>query len=138
MAYQITFESHSDYIHATVTGTNSGEVVVQYMHEVLQECTRQNCFRILIEEILVGPRLKPMEIFAVMSEGSMKALGKFDAIAFVDESMGDMAEFAENVGVNRGIPVAMFNDVVSARKWLSRQGPDSPGNEIFRQRNDID
>ena len=127
MPYQITFENRSNYFHATVTGTNSSEVVLQYMTEVLQECTRQNCFRVLIEEILVGPRLNPMEIFSVMSEGSMKALGRFEAIAYVDEIMGDMAEFAENVAVNRGMPVSMFNDVDAAQKWLSDEVPDSLG-----------
>lgn len=118
MAYEINFEKHPTYIHVTVTGDNSHETVTQYMEEVMAECTRQDCFRILIEECLEGPRLATIDLFSLISEGSASALGVFEAIAYVDEQMGEMGEFAETVAVNRGIPAAVFNSVPDAEAWL--------------------
>jgi hypothetical protein len=131
MAYEIEFERRDTYIHVRVTGDNSRETVTQYMEEVQAECTRQDCFRILIEEHLEGPRLATMDIFALISEGSTNVLGVFEAIAYVDEQMGDMGEFAETVAVNRGIPVAVFNSVPNAEAWLVLQKSGSDEQYIF-------
>ncbi len=123
-----------DYIAATITGTNSRTAVAQYLQEVLAESVRQDCFRVLIDERLEGPRLDVMEVFAVVSEGSMKALGRFEAMAYVDEQMGDMASFAETVAINRGMPIAVFDNLEDARAWLSRQKPGADEQNIFRER----
>jgi hypothetical protein len=134
MSYKVTFKEFPDYIDATITGTNSRDVVSQYMDEIRAECSRKDCFRVLINEQLEGPRLDAMEVFSLVSDGSMKALGQFDAIAYVDEQMGDMAEFAETVAVNRGMPIAMFASVDDAKAWLSRHNSGSGGQDIFRAR----
>ena len=131
MSFQITFEKFPTYLHATVTGKNSREVVTQYMTRLTQECIKSDCFRVLIEERLEGPRLPAMEVFSVASEGSMKALGQFEAIAYVDESMGEMAEFAETVAVNRGLPIATFDNVEEARRWLLGRKSGSDEQYIF-------
>jgi len=134
MNYKITFEDESTYIHAKVTGSNSHDVVLRYMSDVLEECDKRNCYHVLIEEQLEGPRLDGMEIFSLVSEGSMKALGKFEAVAFVDKNMGDMAEFAETIAVNRGMPLSTFNNVDNAKNWLARQKPGASGKDIFLDR----
>lgn len=131
MAYEIEFERRDTYIHATVTGSNSRETVTQYMDEVKAECNKRDCFRILIEEHLEGPRLETMDIFALITEGSMRVLGLFEAMAYVDVQMGDMGEFAETVAVNRGIPVAVFNSVANAEAWLVMQKGGSDEQYIF-------
>jgi len=131
MAYEIEFERRDTYIHVTVTGDNSRETVTQYMEEVKAECARHNCFRILVEECLDGPRLATLDIFALISDGSMSALGVFEAIGYVDVQMGDMGEFAETVAVNRGIPVAVFDSVPSAEAWLILQKSGSDEQYIF-------
>jgi hypothetical protein len=138
MSYQVTFETGKNFVNATVTGTNSRTVILEYMTDILTECARQECFRVLIEERLDGPRLGAMDVFAVAAEGSLKALGQFEAIAYVDEKMGDMADFAETVAVNRGMPVAFFNDVENAEEWLSRQISGSAEQDIFLKRDKSD
>jgi hypothetical protein len=138
MSYQVTFETCENFVGATVTGTNSRSVILEYMADILTECARQECFRVLIEERLDGPRLDVMDVFAVASEGSLKALGQFDTIAYVDEKMGDMADFAETIAVNRGLPVAFFNDVESAKKWLSQQETGSAEENLFLSRDRSD
>ncbi len=57
------------------------------------ECKNQDCYRVLIEENLTGPRLDTMEIFEMVATGSRSALGVFEALAYVDTNaeMGDMS-----------------------------------------------
>ncbi|MEX2123465.1 MAG: hypothetical protein WD795_06200 [Woeseia sp.] len=134
IAYQLSFERHPQYIHATVTGTNSRDAVQRYLEDVRRECVRQDCYRVLVEERLEGPRLPTMDVFAIASEGSMKALGIFHAIAYVDQRMGDMAEFAEMVAVNRGMPVRAFSSVEKAENWLCAQQEGVREQDIFQHR----
>lgn len=131
MSYELTFNQDSNYLHATVSGTNSRETVAAYMDEVLAECQRSNCFRVLIEERLEGPRLAAMDVFAISSEGSMKALGVFEAIAYVDEQMGELRDFVETVAINRGMPIATFATVEEAREWLTNQKSAADEKRIF-------
>ena len=132
--YRLSFIRHPRYIHATVTGTNSRGAVMRYLDDIRRECVKQDCYRVLIEERLDGPRLPAMDVFAIASEGSMKALGVFHAIAYVDERMGDMADFAEMVAVNRGMPVRFFRNVEAAEGWLGAQEEGVREQDIFLHR----
>ena len=132
--YCVSFARHTRYIHATVTGTNSRDAVMRYLDDIKRECERQDCYSVLIEERLDGPRLPTMDVFTIASEGSMKALGVFHAIAYVDERMGDMADFAEMVAVNRGMPVRFFRNVEAAEKWLGTQKEGVREQDIFLHR----
>lgn len=121
MNCEVTCQQHEDYIHAMVTGKNTPEAVVQYMQDIQNECERRDCYRVLIEEKLTGPRLGVIEIFDLVATGSRSAVGVFEALAYVDTNTDtpDMTEFAETVAVNRGIPVAVFASVDDARNWLN-------------------
>ena len=132
--YCLSFARHPRYIHATVTGTNTRDAVMRYLDDIRRECGKQDCYRVLIEERLDGPRLPTMDVFAIASEGSMKALGVFHAIAYVDQRMGDMADFAEMVAVNRGMPVRFFRNVEAAEKWLGTQEEGVREQDIFLHR----
>ena len=105
MSYELNFDRQPNYIHAIVTGQNTAETVVQYMTDIQSECKKQDCYRVLIEENLEGPRLSEMEIFNLVSKGSSAALGFFEVLAYVDENQQfAMSKFAETVAVNRGLP----------------------------------
>lgn len=123
MNYEITFRRNEGYVHAKIVGKNTQETVVQYMQDVRNECESQDCYRVLIEENLTGPRLDTIDIFDMIATGSREMLGVFEALAYVDTNAetGDMAEFAETVAVNRGIPAAAFTAVEDARNWLNRK-----------------
>jgi hypothetical protein len=121
MTYKLTIDEKPTYLHAIVTGQNSRENVAQYMEEILRECIAHNCFKVLIEERLEGPRLGTMDVFHIVSEGSSKAIGMLKAIAYVDvNATNDLMKFAETVAVNRALPVAVFSTVADAEKWLLR------------------
>ena len=130
MTYKLTIDEKPTYLHAIVTGQNSRENVAQYMEEILRECIAHNCFKVLIEERLEGPRLGTMDVFHIVSEGSSKAVGMLKAIAYVDiNATNDLMKFAETVAVNRALPVSVFSTVADAEKWLLRgnSGKAEPG-----------
>jgi hypothetical protein len=89
------------------------------MEEISRECRARNCFRVLIEERLEGPRLRTIDVFGIVSERSNKDRGMFKAIAYVDiNTESDLMLFAETVAINRAMPVAVFSTVADAAKWL--------------------
>lgn len=118
--YRLTITPEADYLHVLVTGTNSAEAVAAYLAEVERECLARGCLRVLIEEHLEGPRLTTFPVFKIAADGSERALGVMQAIAYVDaRAEGELMQFAETVARNRGLPVAVFRDVAAARAWLA-------------------
>jgi hypothetical protein len=119
MSYKLTFIQKRTYLHAIVTGLNSRENVANYLEEILRECKVRDYSQVLIEERLDGPRLSTIEVFQIASEGSARSMGSFKAIAYVDiNAEGNLMKFAEDVAVNRSLPVKVFSSVNDAEKWL--------------------
>ena len=120
MTYQLTIREQPGYLHAVVTGTNSRENVTRYMEQIIRECTLRQCFRVLVEERLQGPRLGTLDVFELAATGSNRFLRTLKAMAYVDVNATDaeMMRFAENVAVNRAFPVRVFATVAAAEKWL--------------------
>ena len=123
MSYKLTITQKPGYLHAVVTGLNNKENVLRYLEELQRECAARGCPRVLIEERLEGPRLNTMGVFQIASDGTARAQGFFEAIAYVDvNAEGDLMQFAETVAINRGLPVAVFSSVSEAEKWLLGKG----------------
>jgi hypothetical protein len=119
MTYKLTIHQTPTYLHIVVTGENSRENAEAYIDEMIRECKARNCSRVLIEERLVGPRLKTLDVFQIVAAGSSKARGTIDTVAYVDiNSEGDLMHFAETVAVNRMVPMAVFETVAEAETWL--------------------
>ena len=119
MDYQLTVKQEAGYLHAIVTGTNNAATVARYLEELRRECIASQCFRLLIEERLEGPRLGTFPVYKVVTEGSERARGLLRSIAYVDvHAEGQLMQFAETVAVNRGLPLAIFPTVEQARQWL--------------------
>ena len=127
MSYELTIEPKPGYLHVIVTGENTRENVVRYMEEVLRECTLRQCFRVLIEERLEGPRLGTLDVFEMVSTGSTRFLRALKAMAYVDVHAHnqEMMQFAENVAVNRAFPVRVFPTVLAAERWLAAEQQQS-------------
>jgi len=127
VTYELTIEAKPGYLHVIVTGDNTRENVVRYMEEVLRECTLRQCFRVLIEERLEGPRLGTLDVFEMVSTGSTRYLRTLKAMAYVDVQAHnqEMMQFAENVAVNRAFPVRVFPTVLAAERWLAAEQQQS-------------
>jgi len=123
MSYSVTFEQNAGYLHAVVTGMNSKENVMNYLKDILHECMTRDCFRVLIEERLEGPRLNTTEVYEIASQGQNLAAGRQPVIAYVDVNAVNLSnmKFAENVAVNRGGSVQVFLTLEDAKRWLMHQ-----------------
>jgi len=122
MDYKLTIKPKPSYLHFIVTGRNSKQAVMQYLEEILRECKNQNCYRILIEERLEGPRLGTVDIFRIVSEKSSAGTGILKAIAYVDvHAENNLMQFAETVAINRSLPVSVFSTVADAERWLLKE-----------------
>lgn len=119
MSYELRIDRKPAYLHAIVTGSNTKDNVKRYVEEIMQACIEGSCRRVLIEERLEGPRLGTLDVYSIAAEGSDRFAGKLQAIAYVDVNrQGDLMQFAENVAVTRGLPLAVFKTVAEAEKWL--------------------
>jgi hypothetical protein len=127
VSYQLSIEPRPAYLHVIVTGQNTGQNVARYMEEVVRECAARNCPRVLIEERLEGPRLGTVEVFGMVSKGSVRFQRALQAMAYVDvNAQGDVMRFAEDVAVNRGFPVKVFRTVAAAEEWLLHEYRSEP------------
>lgn len=121
MAYQLTVEQKTGYLHIRVSGENSPETVRSYLQEVLSVCLQRNCPIVLIEEHLRGPGLGVLDIHQIASEGSKRTWPTVRQIAYVDtnkeHSLANM-QFAETVAVNLGVNVKVFPTAKEAEEWL--------------------
>jgi hypothetical protein len=116
----VTFDLKDGYIHAVATGTNSKENVVRYLADILHECVARDCFCVLIEERLEGPRLGTTDIFEIASQGQSRPAGRRPMIAYVDVNATSISnmKLAEEVAVKRGIFVRVFPSVAAAERWM--------------------
>jgi hypothetical protein len=121
VTYSFTIVQKPSYLHVTVTGPNDKQVVERYLAELHRECVARNCFRVLVEERLEGPRLGTLDVYDLVAAGSARARGLFQAIAYVDvNASGELMKFAENVAVNRSLPLSVFRTVADAEAWLQK------------------
>ena len=120
MTYKVTFDQRAGYLHAVATGTNSKQNVMGYLADILHECMARDCFRVLIEERLEGPRLNMTDVYEIASQGQSRAPGRHPVIAYVDMNAANTSnmKFAEDVAVNRGGFVRVFPSVDDAEQWL--------------------
>jgi hypothetical protein len=124
MSYDLHIEPRGTYLYVTVTGENSVDSVNGYLAEVHEWCLQHKCPNVLIVENLTGPGLGTYNIFELVSRKSAGASQVLGRLAYVDinpEHDPKAMEFAEDVAVNRGIPVRIFATVQEAEGWLESQ-----------------
>jgi len=119
MSYEIKFDLRGTYLYARIVGENRQEIIISYMQDIVAKCAETECFSVLIHECLEGPRMETLELFETVSETSKRVMGEFDAVAYVDEKMGDLRHFGESLAFNRGMPIAAFSDLDSATEWIT-------------------
>jgi hypothetical protein len=128
MTYKLTIKQEPTQLHVIVSGANTLENVASYLRDILRECKARKCFQVLIEERLEGPRLGTLDVYQIASEGSDRAKGMIEAIAYVDvNAEGKLMKFAETVAVNRGLAVTVFPSMDEARQWLVKRGSTPTG-----------
>jgi len=121
MPASVDIKEKQGYLHVTVTGENTPENVLDYLMVVRAACVQRRCLAVLIEENLTGPGLSITKIFDVISKASQGARPALTVMAYVDmnsEHDHTRMKFAEDVAVNLGISVRVFDNLRDAELWL--------------------
>jgi len=119
--YTLTIDFNGKYLHATISGQNTLENVLQFFDEVYDACLKYQCNTLLIEENLTGPNLNTFEVFEVILKNFQRALLLNVRIAYVDlntEQSKRGVKFAENLAHIRGVNVRLFDNTQEAVHWL--------------------
>lgn len=119
MPYTLSVEKQGSYLHAVVRGTNDRETVIGYFTELRKVCAKRDCYRILIEERLEGPRFPPEVLLPLMAEVVAMAGPTFEAVAYVDVMAvtDNVLRLASQVA-QPGARVGVFDTVEQAEAWL--------------------
>ena len=128
MAFTLAITQKPTYLHAVISGENNAENVRNYLKRIQGECTRRKCLRVLVEERLEGPRLGIVDVYRIVSEQTVRALGQIEVIAYVDvNAEGDLMKFAEDVAVTSICPSArtVCSDTMRYTSTMPRRGPSS-------------
>ena len=123
--HSLAVESKGSFLHCVVRGENGRETVLAYFQEIRDACRIRDCYRVLVEERLDGPRLPPDQLFGLMAEVAAMAGATFEALAYVDvhAATDTIARFAGQV-VEPGAAVGVFATVDEAERWLrAKSGP---------------
>lgn len=127
-AYSVTIDPRGSYLHCVVRGDNDRDTVLAYFHDIREACRTRDCYRILIEERLDGPRFPPEVLLPLMGEVVAWAGASFEALAYVDvnASSDTIARFAGQV-VQPGAAVGVFATVADAERWMrAKEGVRAP------------
>ena len=117
--YTVTIESKGAYLHAVVRGTNDRDTVIAYFAEVREACVKRDCYRVLVEERLEGPRFPPEVLLPLMAEVAGTAGATFEALAYVDVmAVTDTVMRLASQVVQPGARVRVFESEAEAEAWL--------------------
>lgn len=117
--YTLTIDPKGTYLHAVVRGTNDRATVLAYFAEVRKACVTRDCYRVLVEERLEGPRFPPDVLLPLMAEVAGSAGVTFEALAYVDVmAVTDSVLRLASQVVQPGANVGVFDTVAEAEAWL--------------------
>lgn len=124
MPHSIDIDVRPAYLYARMNGSNTPETILSYMLQIVDLCEAHDRSLVLIHDCLDGPSLSMIELFETISQASRNVLGRFDAVAYCDDKMGHLMGFGEDVAVNRGMPLAAFDNLDEATSWILAQYED--------------
>ncbi len=119
MSYNLTLETHDDYLYARITGRDSMENSLAYWTQVAEAVQSAGLKKILVEELLEG---EPDTLGTYQVATTVAALFSHYPVrlAFVDPHHIDSEtnSFSVTVTRNRGINVRLFGSREEAEPWL--------------------
>ncbi len=126
-AHTLAVESKGSFLHCVVRGENGRETVLAYFHEIKEACRIRDCYRVLVEERLDGPRLPPQALLQLMAEVAAMAGATFEMLAYVDvhAASDTIARLAGQV-IQPGAAVGVFATVAEAERWLRAREARGP------------
>ena len=115
--YDIEFEDHGAYLHAIVGGLRvTSDVALDYWQEIVDECERLDCSKILLQHNFVE-MISKEEMLEVI--GPVAHLLKGRIFAFYDHhGHYDVPEAGKAILRSMDIKMQIFHNLHDAQKWL--------------------
>ena len=115
--YSIDFDDRGEFVHATVSGKRvTRDVALAYWHEIIDECDRSNCSKILLDHNF-EEMISMQEMIEVI--GPVGAMLKGKIMAFYDRfGHYDIPEAGKMILRSQNIKMQIFHDLGEAGKWL--------------------
>jgi hypothetical protein len=126
MNIRYTFQSEGHTLTVQASGHDESLDEVQaYGQAVVDEAVRSRCARVLCDERALEYRLGTLDIYDAAAFVAERAPRLARVAIVCDARFGKDASFWQNVAVNRGLSVRMFQDLPSARQWLAQDRPSN-------------
>ena len=115
--YDIEFEDHGEYLHVIVGGLRvTSDVALDYWQEIIDECDRIDCSKILLQHNFVE-MISKEEMLEVI--GPVAHLLKGRMFAFYDHhGHYDVPEAGKAILRSLDVKMQIFHDLRDAQKWL--------------------
>jgi len=115
--YSIDTASRDSFIHFTVTGKRvNREVALSYWQEIIDECDRSNCSKILLDHNF-EEMISMNEMLEVIGPVGDMLKGKI--MAFYDRfGHYDIPEAGKMILRSQNVKMQIFHDLDEAEKWL--------------------
>ena len=115
--YDIEFEDHGEYLHVIVGGLRvTSDVALDYWQEIIDECERLDCSKILLQHNFVE-MISKEEMLEVI--GPVAHLLKGRMFAFYDHhGHYDVPEAGKAILRSLDVKMQIFHDLRDAQKWL--------------------
>lgn len=115
--YDIEFEDHGEYLHVIVGGLRvTSDVALDYWQEIIDECDRIDCSKILLQHNFVE-MISKEEMLEVI--GPVAHLLKGRMFAFYDHhGHYDVPEAGKAILRSMDVKMQIFHDLRDAQKWL--------------------
>ena len=115
--YSLEMEHVDPYLHVTVSGTRvTPEIALDYWSDIIDECNRLNCSRILLDHDF-AEMISMQEMIEVI--GPVTEMLKGRIMAFYDRyGHYEIPEAGKMIMRAANVKMQIFHDLDRARRWL--------------------
>ena len=115
--YSIEIADHDAYLHVIVSGgTLTTEIALDYWRDIIAECERRGCTKILLDHDFVE-MLTMSEMLEVIGPVIEMLRGRM--LAFYDRhGHYDIPEAGKKIMRSRDVKMQIFRDLQHAERWL--------------------
>jgi hypothetical protein len=121
--YTIVFEDYPTYLYALVHGEQYDyDVIASFLRDIANECKTRNFRSVLVEENISATAT---EEDIARAAADLPDFGFSDIrMAYLDRfsEQKEINEMGEDIAVDHGVDVKLFNDMAAADKWLNSRG----------------
>jgi len=120
--YRIVFEEYPNYLYALVHSEEYGyDILAGFLREIAEECKKRKFKQVVIEEN-ISATASEEDVVRIASE--MPSLGFSDLrVAYIDRFLEqkEINEMGQDIAVESGVDVQIFQDQSEAEAWLARR-----------------